>query len=137
MCGILWKGTVTVEFGANCPKFFENCACTQNFHTRKLGEISVFYVVYASWFNPFLVNVPILYSLKTEKQFFLVFPFQGVQKLARNGKSFWRYLPVHWKLYLCTYVLICFSKILEVCAYHSNIMPSQLILGMLIVKLLK
>ena len=36
---ILWKGT------ANRPKLCGNCAFPQNFHTRKLGEITVFYDV--------------------------------------------------------------------------------------------
>ena len=45
-CGILWKRTVFVEFRANRPKLCENCAFLQNFHTRKLGEISVSYAVY-------------------------------------------------------------------------------------------
>ena len=33
------------EFKAICPKLWGNHAFPQNFHTRKLGEISVFYVV--------------------------------------------------------------------------------------------
>ena len=36
----LWKGTVTVEFGAICPMHIST-----NVHARKLGEISVFYAV--------------------------------------------------------------------------------------------
>ena len=41
---ILWKDTVS-EYYANCPKLCGNCAFPQNFHTRKLGEITVFYAV--------------------------------------------------------------------------------------------
>ena len=42
---ILWKLTVSAEFRMNCPKLCGNCAFPQNFHTRKLGKISVFYAV--------------------------------------------------------------------------------------------
>ena len=42
---ILWKGTVSAEFRANHPKLCGNCSFPQNFHTRKFGEISVFYAV--------------------------------------------------------------------------------------------
>ena len=31
--------------GANRPKLWGNCAFPQNFHTRKLGEITVFFAV--------------------------------------------------------------------------------------------
>ena len=30
----------------NCPKLCEHCAFPQNFHTRKLGEITAFYIVF-------------------------------------------------------------------------------------------
>ena len=43
--GILWKRTVSAEFRANRQKFCENCTFPQNFCTRKLGEIMVFYAV--------------------------------------------------------------------------------------------
>ena len=42
---ILRKGTVTTEFRAIRPKLCGNCAFPQNFHTRKLGEITVFYAM--------------------------------------------------------------------------------------------
>ena len=42
---ILWKRTVSTEFRPNGPKLYENCAFQQNFHTRKLDEISVFYAM--------------------------------------------------------------------------------------------
>ena len=38
----LQKGTVSIEFR---PKLCGNCVFPQNFRTRKLGEISVFYAV--------------------------------------------------------------------------------------------
>ena len=44
---ILRKGTVSVEFQANHPKFCGNCAFPQNFQTRKLSEITLFYTEYA------------------------------------------------------------------------------------------
>ena len=43
---ILWKGTVSAKFRAIRSKLCGNCAFPQNFHTRKLGEIMVFYAVY-------------------------------------------------------------------------------------------
>ena len=45
---ILWKRAVSVEFRANRSKLYTNCAFRQNFHTRKSGEIMVFYTVHAS-----------------------------------------------------------------------------------------
>ena len=43
---ILWKGTVFVEFRAICQKLCGNCAFPQNFHTRKLGKVTLDYAVY-------------------------------------------------------------------------------------------
>ena len=43
--GILQKGTVSAEFRAIRPKLCGNCAYPQNFHTKKLGEIAVFYAL--------------------------------------------------------------------------------------------
>ena len=43
---ILWKGTVSAQFRANPPKLCGNCAFPQNFHTRKLGEITPFFAVF-------------------------------------------------------------------------------------------
>ena len=42
---ILYKGTVSAQFRVNCPKLCENCVFPQNFHTRKLAEITVFFAV--------------------------------------------------------------------------------------------
>ena len=44
---ILWKHTVCVGFQAIRLNFSPNCAFPRNFHTRKLGEITVFYAVFA------------------------------------------------------------------------------------------
>ena len=33
----------------NCPKLCGNCAFPQNFHTRKSGEITVFFALIAFW----------------------------------------------------------------------------------------
>ena len=46
---ILWRGTVSEQFGEICG----NCAFPQNFPTRKLGEITVFYAVqkFEPWQN--------------------------------------------------------------------------------------
>ena len=42
---ILWKGTVSRQFRVNRPKLSRNCVFPQNFHTRNLGKITVFYAV--------------------------------------------------------------------------------------------
>ena len=42
---ILWKSTVSLEFRANRPKLYGNCVFPQNVHTKKLDEVTVFYVV--------------------------------------------------------------------------------------------
>ena len=42
---ILWKCTVSPELWAIYLKSYGNCVFSQNFHTRKLGKVSVFYVV--------------------------------------------------------------------------------------------
>ena len=42
---ILQKGTVSAQFRAIRPKLCGNCAFPQNFHTRKSGEITVFFAV--------------------------------------------------------------------------------------------
>ena len=44
---ILWKDTVSALFQAIRLKLCRNCAFPQNFHTRKLGEITVFLSVFA------------------------------------------------------------------------------------------
>ena len=45
---IICKSTVSAEFQAIRLKLFGNCASPQNFHTRKLGEITLFFVVNSS-----------------------------------------------------------------------------------------
>ena len=42
---IFRKGIVSPEFWANLPKLCLNCAFLQNFYTKKLGEITVFWAV--------------------------------------------------------------------------------------------
>ena len=42
LCG---KAQFPQSFGANRPKLCGNCAFPQSFHTRKLDEITVFFVV--------------------------------------------------------------------------------------------
>ena len=45
------KGTVSAKF---CPKLCGNCALLQNFQTRKLGKITLFYTVLISALIRFL-----------------------------------------------------------------------------------
>ena len=42
---ILWKDTVSTELMTIVPKLYGNCVFQQNIHTRKLGEITVYYAV--------------------------------------------------------------------------------------------
>ena len=52
-----------------CPKLCRNCVFPQNFHIRKLGEITVFYVViYRDNQGPLteLCSVPVFISLQQE-----------------------------------------------------------------------
>ena len=42
---IFWKGIGPAELRAICPKLCGNCTFLQNFHTRKIDEISEFYAV--------------------------------------------------------------------------------------------
>ena len=42
----LLLNTVSPEFRTNRPKLYGDCEFPQNLHTRKLGEISVFYAVF-------------------------------------------------------------------------------------------
>ena len=44
---LVWKfcGKTQFPLSANRPKLCGNCAFPQNFHTMKLGEITVFYAV--------------------------------------------------------------------------------------------
>ena len=62
---ILWKGTVSAEFRANRPKTQRKLCFPQNFHTRKLGEITVFNTVFNS-------DV-ILITLSNDLIFYIVF----------------------------------------------------------------
>ena len=45
---ILWKGTIFTQSRANHPKLCIKCAFPESFHTRKLGEITVFYALHCS-----------------------------------------------------------------------------------------
>ena len=47
---ISWKHTVSAEFRAIRPKLCRNSAFPQNFHTRKLGEITGFFGVVQSFY---------------------------------------------------------------------------------------
>ena len=42
---VLSKGTFFAQFWANSPKLCGKCAFPQNFHTRKVGEITLFFAV--------------------------------------------------------------------------------------------
>ena len=46
---ILWEDTVSAEFRVIHPKLHGNFAFPQNFYTRKLDEVTVFYAVYGKY----------------------------------------------------------------------------------------
>ena len=52
---------------SSCGKFCRNCAFPQNIHTRKVGEISVFYPVGDTFFKLFMIicNYVSYYMLKS------------------------------------------------------------------------
>ena len=60
---IMKKRSVSVEFSAVDSKLCKNCfhKISRNFHTRKLGETSVFHAVYVVKIN-----------IKSQKQFYFV-----------------------------------------------------------------
>ena len=47
----LWKDAVSAYFRANRTKLCVNCAFPQNSYTKKLGEIVVFFAVWAKTFS--------------------------------------------------------------------------------------
>ena len=62
---VLWKVTVSTELRAIVPKHYGNCAFQQNVYTRKLHEITVYYVVIEINVNVQYVDSPhTLLSLK-------------------------------------------------------------------------
>ena len=65
---ILRKSTVSEEFQANCMKCCWNCVFPQNFHTRKLGEITAFCIVCATK-RKFTKGEPSCYFSKEQKNF--------------------------------------------------------------------
>ena len=80
------------------------------------------------------------YYIALEHKIFDILVFSGSSKWegwSETGSSCWNNLSVCWELYFYSNVPTLCCKILEVSAYLSNIMPSQFILGILIVKLTK
>ena len=45
---MLMKQTISVDFQVNCPKLCGCCEFPRNFHTRKLGEVLVFFALCSS-----------------------------------------------------------------------------------------
>ena len=74
------------------PKLCGNCAFPQNFHTNKLGEISVFY---ASWTFDRVLNKPLLSSILNEYSRLYSCLMLTKSKILRaskeHGKLFWFY----------------------------------------------
>ena len=54
-----WNCTFSADFRTNCTKLCGNCFFPQNLHTRKLGEITIFFEV--------LLNFVIVISIQTLK----------------------------------------------------------------------
>ena len=67
---------------ANHPKLCGNCAFEQNFHTKKLGEITLFFVVYSSICFP-------LRRVTKKIEFVLYFSKWIVSLLGTNHSQTW------------------------------------------------
>ena len=61
---ISWYGNFA-QFQANHSKLCGNCAFLQNFHIRKLGEITVIYVVYSAFSLP---NAAVIHTFAVQKE---------------------------------------------------------------------
>ena len=101
---ILQKRTVIHSNSKNtiCPKFCGNCALPQNFHTRKLGETTVYYAV----------TIIIIIIINMKGSFFFQFGFHNFGKSNKqvlekglccvfNCSGSWKYLQ---KLTTCSFL---------------------------------
>ena len=66
----LWKDTVYTGFQAIRPKFCGTCDFPQNFHTRKLDEITVFYAVLVNLKYRFIISFTIYIGLSFFNEYF-------------------------------------------------------------------
>ena len=88
---ILWKGTVSAKFQAIIrPKLCGNCAFPHHFHTRKLGEITVFYAVFSLYGALQVCSSRYIYfqfKNYNDRQTFPFFLFFGLGPLALHVNS--------------------------------------------------
>ena len=75
---ILYKGTVSAEFRANCPKLYGNCVVLQDLCTRKLDENTAFYAVLPTSF------IPGTKARKFHKQVLMLFVFSYFTRLQKQ-----------------------------------------------------
>ena len=61
---ISWYGNFA-QFQTNHSKLCGNCAFLQNFHTRKLGEITVICVVHSAFSLP---NAAVIHTFTVQKE---------------------------------------------------------------------
>ena len=89
---ILWKCTVSSEFRANHLKLSGNCSFSQNVHTKKLGQISIFCAVAITTCNRTIIymNTFFIWILTRFPNFKLV--------LCYNSQCL---KPVHYYYYQC------------------------------------
>ena len=89
---ILWEGKVSIEFRAIFRTICKNCAFPENFHTRKLGGILVFYAVTVIPGK----KIILLIELKNK----LYIPYQPTGEIScitlkfDNGNSLYSRLPL-------------------------------------------
>ena len=115
---ILWKGTVSTKFRAtvstkfwaNRSKLCGNFALPQNFQTRKLGEITVFYAVI---FPVFLNRV------NTRLEHLPPYLIPQVNRMIGNSTKRFRSISVNWMVLISFYVAKKIAKPMLRWNWHS------------------
>ena len=119
---ILWENTMSPEFRVNHPKPWWNYAFPPSFHARKLGEITIFYVV-----DP-APSLSLFRKLKASfiKEFFyykqsFASLLQGFPKLviATLNNNWWPTFCLNWKRKyhgdMTEASVLCFSSMARFC----------------------
>ena len=143
---ILWKFCEKAQF-PNRPKLCGNCAFPQNFPTRKLGEITVFYAVVTrvSYFLFFFFILLIILSFLTRE--FQIFKVPAVQFHEKNKKRirFGKYKSINdiwydWHRICCSSDLYCskyWLRRMKINFKTANLMVLSLLMDCLTKPLIK
>ena len=101
---IFWSGYFLEShsfciFFKNRPKLWGNCAFSQNFRIRKLGEITVFHAVWMTKLKSLMRNKNIFLQKADEGNTIVIIDkenyIQGVKKVTWNYSKLFKTL--HWK----------------------------------------